>query len=153
MPKLKKKQIEYKGHIFDSSLEVNYFRYLENEKINLGIEDIICHPAYEIIPAAIKACPRCYNAGKVKSPKTGKDVKCTLCDGTGYKEISPSIFTPDFELLYIDGRREIIDVKGDFYKKSQIDKTFPIRKKLFEARYGLHVYVVTWDNVKGWEKK
>jgi len=153
LPKLKKKQIEYKGHIFDSSLEANFFRFLEVNREEMKIHEIICHPAYEIIPAAIKQCPRCYNAGKVKNPVTGNMVKCTYCKGTGYKDISPSIFTPDFEILYTDGRREIIDVKGDFFKKSQIDKTFPIRKKLFEARYGLHVYVVTWDNMKGWDKK
>jgi hypothetical protein len=150
---MKRHEVEYKGITFDSRLECRYYVYLERMQQELGIKEIKVHPQYEGLPAYAKVCPKCYGKGKVSSPKTGKPIKCSHCKATGYKDVEATIFTPDFELIYEDGRREVIDVKGGFYGKSQKDKTFPIRKKIFEWRYGLHVYVVQWQDGKGWVMK
>ena len=141
-------KIEYDDIQFDSLTEHNYYVYLKQQKDKLGIQEIIPHPKYEIIPAYIVQCINHCDFGKVPSPKTGKPVNCKHCKGEGFKQKAPSYYTADFKILYIDGRTEIIDVKGGF-----IQKDFPLRKKIFESRYGQHVFVVKWDRVKGWVKK
>lgn len=141
-------KIEHNGIVFDSQTEYFYYLHLLENGKAMGISEIIPHPPYEIIPAHVVQCVAYCQLGKVNSPKTGKTINCPKCKGKGYKYKQPAIYTPDFELVYEDGHHEIIDVKGGF-----IQKDFPLRKKIFESRYGQHVFVVKWDRVKGWVKK
>lgn len=141
-------KIEYDGIVFDSLTEHNYYVYLKENKDELGIQEIIPHPKYEIIPAHIVQCINYCDWGKVISEKTGKEINCPNCKGKAYKEKVASYYTPDFKIVYKAGHSEIIDVKGGF-----VQKDFPLRKKVFESRYAQHVFVVKWDRVRGWVKK
>ena len=50
-------------------------------------------------------------------------------------------YTPDFRVTYADGREEVVEVKG------YASRDYPLRKKLFEKRYGIAIVEVKTKDV------
>ncbi|MDC2867580.1 DUF1064 domain-containing protein [Bacillus sp. BP-3] len=120
-PKIRSKEIIYDGIKFDSKTECDYYKYLKTRDDVLKID---AHPEYELIPSfTIKS----------SITKSGKSKKQAMK------------FTPDFRVIYVDGRIEVVDVKGS---KKAINEGFPLRKKLWEYLHKQELIVVIWDDKK-----
>ena len=132
---------EYKGILFDSQTEAEYFKHLEKDKTVLAIET---QPKYQIIQPYKVVCRRCNGTGKKLNIATSNYNKCRICQGTGKKSKGGAIYTADFKVTYVDGFNEVIDVKG-----GPVNRDFPLRKKLLESMTGHEVVVVRWKN-KEW---
>ena len=90
------------GRVFDSKAERDYYLLVLLPLLQSGeITAIKFQPKYELQPAFTK-------------------------NGKHYRAIT---YVADFEVLYKDGHKEIIDVKG------VETKVFRIKKKLFEYKY------------------
>ena len=50
MSKYNAKKVEYKGIVFDSKVEYEYFKYLEGRKFIDGFDYIEVQPRYELVP-------------------------------------------------------------------------------------------------------
>ncbi|WP_436870273.1 DUF1064 domain-containing protein [Staphylococcus shinii] len=50
MSKYNAKKIEYKGIVFDSTVECEYYQYLERQLNIFGFDEIEVQPKYELIP-------------------------------------------------------------------------------------------------------
>jgi hypothetical protein len=102
MTKYHSVKAEARGHIFDSKAERDYYLlHLLPLKQSGEIKKIIFQPKYELQPGFSK-------------------------NGKRYRAIT---YIADFEVIYADGHREIIDVKG------VETKVFRIKHKLFEYKY------------------
>lgn len=132
---------EYKGILFDSKTEANYYKYLEQDKTVLHID---IQPKYQIIEPYKVFCNRCSGVGKILNVGTSRYNKCRVCRGTGKKPKGGAVYTADFKVTYIDGFMEVIDVKG-----GPATRDFPLRKKLLETKTGQEVVVVRWKD-KEW---
>lgn len=142
----KKQQIQVGEHLFDSRDEARYYLKLEADP---AVKEIVLHPEFTIIDSYEVVCYRCTGSGKLPSPKTGMPINCSLCKGKGKRKKGKSIYTADFKVTYIDGYEEIIDVKGS--RKQGDNETFPLRKRLFESKYGVELIVMR--SIKGeWRK-
>ena len=128
------KKITYKGIDFDSQTEFLFYRHLERDP---AVKDIQVQPVFQIIEKYEVTCKRCTGTGKRPSPKTGNPINCTLCQGKRKREKPGAIYTADFEVTYIDGYTEIIDIKG-----GPVTRDFPLRKKLFEMKTGMELIVI-----------
>ncbi|WP_412676131.1 DUF1064 domain-containing protein [Bacillus paranthracis] len=121
-PRIKQKKVTYDGIDFDSQSEMNYYKYLKGRE---DVTHVECHPSYTLVPSF-----------EIKSSitKSGKSKKTAMR------------FTPDFKVTYLDGRIEVVDVKGS---KKAINEAFPIRKKLWEYLNKQELIVVIWDKKLG----
>ncbi|MEW9204200.1 DUF1064 domain-containing protein [Bacillus wiedmannii] len=101
---------------------MNYYKYLKGRE---DVAHIECHPSYTLVPTF-----------EIKSSitKSGKSKKAAMR------------FTPDFKVMYSDGRVEVVDVKGH---KKAINEGFPLRKKLWEYLNKQELIVVIWDKKLG----
>lgn len=54
MSKYNAKKIEYKGHVFDSKVECEYYQYLESKMNGVNYDHIEIQPRYELIPKTDK---------------------------------------------------------------------------------------------------
>ena len=100
--KYNNKKVEADGILFDSKAERDYYLLCILPRIQSGeIKSVKFHPKYVLLPAFEK------NSRK-------------------YRAIT---YSADFEVLYRDGRKEVIDVKG------VETKVFMLKKKLFEHKY------------------
>ncbi|MCR6795657.1 DUF1064 domain-containing protein [Bacillus paranthracis] len=105
---------------------MKYYKYLKGRE---DVTHIECHPSYTLVPSF-----------EIKSSitKSGKSKKSAMK------------FTPDFKVMYSDGRVEVVDVKGS---KKAINEGFPLRKKLWEYLNKQELIVVIWDKKLGeWTK-
>lgn len=50
MSKYNAKKVEYKGHVFDSKVECEYYQYLESKMNGVNYDRIEIQPRYELIP-------------------------------------------------------------------------------------------------------
>lgn len=82
--KFKNKKVEYKGILFDSMLERDYYIELLRLQKKGTVKSVELQPSFELIP-------RFKRHGKTHRPMT---------------------YTADFEVEYEDGTVEIIDTKG-----------------------------------------
>lgn len=138
-------KVEYDGHIFDSSTEYEFYVYMKYLRKEFGIKEIIIQPHYTLIESYEVKCWKCYGTGKVYNDKSKRENKCRRCDDGIVTK--PSItFTPDFKIIYEDGREIIVDVKGF---KGQ-DKGFNLRKRIFESIHGREINIVRFVPSKGW---
>jgi hypothetical protein len=128
------------GYEFDSLTEGEFYKYLKNRD---DIQDIIVHPSFILMEGFEIQCGRCHY-GKVKSQKTGREIKCTRCKGKGYITRQPWTYTPDFAVKWDETftKYSYYDVKGGFK-----DSKFNYVKKMFENKIKSELLVV--KQVKG----
>jgi len=108
--KYNNKKVEVNGILFDSKAERDYYLLCILPLIQSGeIKSVKFHPKYVLLPAFKK-------------------------NGRKYRAIT---YFADFEVVYRNGKREVIDVKG------VKTKVFMLKRKLFEHKYKkLHLKVV-----------
>lgn len=128
------------GKEFDSLTEGGFYKHLKSRD---DVKKILVHPTFTLVEGFQIFCGRC-DRGKVKSPKTGKKIKCTRCGGSGIINRQPWTYTPDFVVYWKDEDRDVsfYDVKGGFK-----DAKFNYVKKMFEWTYKTELLVV--KEVKG----
>lgn len=100
--KYKNKKVEINGIVFDSIMESDYYKYLQEQVCDGLIKEVRLQPTFLLIPAFQK------NKQKIR--------KIT--------------YKADFHVFYADGTEFVIDVKGvetkDFkLKKKLFDYTYP----------------------------
>jgi hypothetical protein len=134
-------QTEYKGILFDSQTEANYYKHLEKDD---SIRHIELQPEYQIIKPYKVVCSRCKGLGTILNVRTSNYNKCRLCAGEGARMKAGAKYTADFKVLFQDGSYEIVDVKG-----GPVERDFPLRKKLLESKSGQEVVVIRFKN-KEW---
>ena len=54
MSKYNAKKVEYKGHVFDSKVECEYYQFLESKMNGVNYDRIEIQPRYELIPKTDK---------------------------------------------------------------------------------------------------
>lgn len=141
--KIAQKKTVYDGIEFDSLLERDYYMHLQGDP---GIVDVQLQPAYTLIDSFHVDCGKCWGDGKKTSASTGRLIQCASCKGTGLSKRPGAIYTADFKVTHANGYEEIIDCKG------WANESFPLRKKMFEAKYKKRLVVV--ERKKGeWIKK
>lgn len=59
------------------------------------------------------------------------------------KKVRPITYSADFEVIYTNGKCEVIDVKG--FETQQ----FAIRKKLFEGKFRIPLKLITYSRLDG----
>lgn len=126
------------GIEFDSIAESEFYKELKKDPTVKSIE---LQPQFEIIKPYKVECKRCCGFGQVYNSRTGNYNKCRLCNGKGKRTKRGAVYTADFQVKYIDGHEEVIDVKG-----GRVSHDFPLRKKLFEMAYGKELVIVRKKN-------
>lgn len=115
MNKYNAKKVVVDGITFDSVAESRYYKYLIG-LLNEGVvESFEMQKSYTLLD-------------KFAHPKTGKTIRAIK-------------YIPDFEVLYTDGRVEVVDVKG--FMKNPV---FLLKAKLFMFRYQVPLLVVKYDS-------
>ena len=104
------------GHTFDSRLEMQFYEHLLGLQEKGLIEEIKLQPKYILFEGY------------------------TL-EG---KKVRPITYSADFEIIYSDGKCEVVDVKGF------VTETFAIKKKLFEGKFHIPLKLVTYTKIDGW---
>ena len=99
------------GHLFDSLAEARHYKELKLLQKAGVILDIELQPKFEIVPS-------------YKHPETGRKIAATY-------------YKADFRVTYLDGRVEIVDVKGTR------TPVYALKKKLFESKYGIPIKEVS----------
>lgn len=97
--KYKNKKIEVDGHLFDSKVEAEYYIYLKQRN---DVKRITLQPKYLLIDSF--------------EDYQGKKIRSTF-------------YVADFEVEYLDGRIEVVDVKG------MATEAAKLKRKLFMALY------------------
>lgn len=114
MNKYNAKKVTIDGITFDSVAESRYYKYLLG-LLNEGVvESFEMQKSYTLLD-------------KFAHPKTGKTIRAIK-------------YIPDFEVLYTDGRVEVVDIKG--FMKNPV---FLLKAKLFMFRYQIPLTVIKWD--------
>lgn len=121
MGKIKHKITEVDGIKFHSKMESEFYEYLKNEKAIGNVKSFTLQPTFILQDKFIIV------DGKT-IPGTDPDFE-KIKRKTKSKTISAIKYISDFDIIYKDGRREIIDVKG------QETADFKIKKKMFHFRY------------------
>lgn len=142
-----KKLVTVGEHTFDSETEARYFIKLSNDP---SVKEIVLQPQFTIVPEYLYRCIRCKGIGLVPSPKTDKPIKCGLCKGEGKRKSGKSVYTADFQVTYVNGYVEVIDVKGK--DKKADNETFPLRKQLFQYYTGMELVIERFIPGKGWQR-
>ena len=115
MNKYNAKKVEIDGIKFDSVAESRYYKYLLG-LLNEGVvESFEMQKPYTLLD-------------KFPHPKTGKTIRAIK-------------YVPDFEVIYTDGRVEVVDIKG--FMKNPV---FLLKAKLFMFRYQVPLLVVKYDS-------
>lgn len=128
------KKVEFQGIEFDSQTEFLYYRHLKNDPT---VRNIQLQPEFQIIDSYKVTCKRCVGVGTITNVNTGNANKCRLCSGKGRRDKPGAKYTADFEVTYIDGLVEVVDIKG-----GPVTRDFPLRKKLFEMKTGVELIVI-----------
>ena len=128
------KKVSVDGIIFDSKAEAEFYKYLRDHD---GVEDFKCQPSYIVLDDYTTRCVRCQGDGTVINEGTGNANKCTLCKGEGYRKKRGITYTADFVVEWADGKTDVIDVKG-----GPTTPTFNLKRKLFEALFGVELLIV-----------
>ena len=117
MSKYKNKKVEYDGITFDSKKEADYYHQLKWLKANKQIKGFELQPKFIL---------------QEKFKKNGKH----------YRAIT---YKADFKVIGLDGKAEIIDIKGF------VTPMFSIKQKMFEKNFpDLSLKVLYHTKAKGW---
>ncbi len=143
MGKIKHKKTVVDGIEFDSKTEAEYYQYL---KTLPDVDEIQLQPHYILLGSFQPLCHNCQGKGEVLNERTNNMNKCKRCDGVGYKDRLPWTYRADFDVLYKDGTKETIDVKG------HANERFPLVKKMWEHQNKRELIVVKKKG-KGWVRK
>lgn len=133
MAKINSVKTTIDNYEFDSLTEGAFYEHLKSRD---DVKEIVVHPTYTMLEEFEIHCGRCFN-GKVLSPKTGNEIKCSRCKGTGLIKRQPWTYTPDFLVHWEKGYYSYFDVKGGWK-----DAKFNYVKKMFEKRYHIELLVV-----------
>lgn len=115
MNKYGAKKVEIDGIVFASRAEGRYYEHLLDLMHDGVVESFEMQKSYTLLD-------------KFPHPKTGKTIRAIK-------------YVPDFEVIYTDGRVEVVDVKG--FMKNPV---FLLKAKLFMFRYQVPLIVVKWDS-------
>lgn len=115
MNKYNAKKVEVDGIKFDSVAESRYYKYLLGLLDDGVVESFEMQKPYTLLD-------------KFPHPKTGKTIRAIK-------------YVPDFEVIYTDGRVEVVDIKG--FMKNPV---FLLKAKLFMFRYQVPLLVVKYDS-------
>ena len=113
MNKYNAKKITIDGITFDSKAEGAYYQHLLRLQAAGEVEEFTMQKPYTLLD-------------KFAHPKTGKTIRAIK-------------YIPDFEVIYSDGRVEVVDIKG------METPAFAIKAKLFMFRYQVPLVVVKYD--------
>lgn len=113
MSKYGAKKVTIDGITFDSKAESFYYKYLLGLMESGVVESFEMQKPYTLLD-------------KFPHPKTGKTIRAIK-------------YVPDFEVIYTDGRVEVVDVKG-----MQTD-VFRMKCKLFMFRYQIPLVLVKYN--------
>ena len=113
MNKYGAKKVEIDGHVFDSRAEGRFYEHLLDLMHDGVVESFEMQKPYTLLD-------------KFPHPKTGKTIRAIK-------------YVPDFEVIYTDGRVEVVDVKG-----MQTD-VFRMKCKLFMFRYQIPLVLVKYN--------
>ena len=114
MSKYGAKKVTIDGITFDSKAEGRYYEHLKKLKKTGVVEDFEMQKAFTLLD-------------RFAHPQTGRIVRAVT-------------YRADFEVIYADGRVEVVDVKG--FMKNPV---FLIKQKLFMFRYQIPLVIVKWD--------
>ena len=114
MNKYGAKKVTIDGITFDSISEGRYYNHLLDLMHDGVVESFEMQKPYTLLD-------------KFAHPKTGKTVRAIK-------------YVPDFEVIYTDGRVEVVDIKG--FMKNPV---FLLKAKLFMFRYQIPLIVIKWD--------
>ena len=114
MNKYNAKKVTVDGITFDSVAESRYYKYLLGLIAAGEVESFEMQKSYTLLD-------------KFPHPKTGKTIRAIK-------------YVPDFEVIYTDGRVEVVDIKG--FMKNPV---FLLKAKLFMFRYQIPLTVIKWD--------
>ena len=112
MNKYNAKKVEIDGIVFDSRAEGRFYEHLLDLMHDGVVESFEMQKPYTLLD-------------KFPHPKTGKTIRAIK-------------YVPDFEVIYTDGRVEVVDVKG-----MQTD-VFRMKCKLFMFRYQIPLVLVKY---------
>ena len=113
MNKYNAKKVEIDGIVFDSRAEGRFYEHLLDLMHDGVVESFEMQKPYTLLD-------------KFPHPKTGKTIRAIK-------------YVPDFEVIYTDGRVEVVDVKG-----MQTD-VFRMKCKLFMSRYQIPLVLVKYN--------
>jgi len=113
MNKYNAKKVEIDGIVFDSRAEGMFYEHLLDLMHDGIVESFEMQKPYTLLD-------------KFPHPKTGKTIRAIK-------------YVPDFEVIYTDGRVEVVDVKG-----MQTD-IFKMKCKLFMFRYQIPLVLVKYN--------
>lgn len=113
MNKYGAKKVTIDGIVFDSISEGRYYNHLLDLMHDGVVESFEMQKPYTLLD-------------KFAHPKTGKTIRAIK-------------YIPDFEVIYTDGRVEVVDVKG-----MQLPE-FKIKAKLFMFRYQIPLIIVQYE--------
>ena len=113
MSKYNAKKVEIDGIVFDSRAEGRFYEHLLDLMHEGVVESFEMQKPYTLLD-------------KFPHPKTGKTIRAIK-------------YVPDFEVIYTDGRVEVVDVKG-----MQTD-VFRMKCKLFMFRYQIPLVLVKYN--------
>ena len=113
MNKYNAKKVTIDGITFASKSEGRYYQHLLGLMESGVVESFEMQKPYTLLD-------------KFPHPKTGKTIRAIK-------------YVPDFEVIYTDGRVEVVDVKG-----MQTD-VFIMRCKMFMFRYQIPLVIIAWD--------
>ena len=113
MNKYNAKKVEIDGIVFDSRAEGRFYEHLLDLMRDGIVESFEMQKPYTLLD-------------KFPHPKTGKTIRAIK-------------YVPDFEVIYTDGRVEVVDIKG-----MQTD-VFRMKCKLFMFRYQIPLVLVKYN--------
>ena len=116
MNKYNAKKVEIDGIVFNSRAEGRFYEHLLDLMHDGVVESFEMQKPYTLLD-------------KFPYPKTGKTIRAIK-------------YVPDFEVIYTDGRVEVVDVKG-----MQTD-VFRMKCKLFMFRYQIPLVLVKYNKKK-----
>lgn len=113
MSKYGAKKVTIDGITFDSKAEGRYYEHLLKLKKTGAVEDFEMQKAFTLLD-------------RFAHPQTGRIVRAIT-------------YKADFEVLYADGRIEVVDIKGF------LTPEFKIKAKMFMFRYQIPLVLLKWS--------
>ena len=114
MNKYNARKVTIDGITFSSKAESFYYEHLLDLMHEGVVESFEMQKPYTLLD-------------KFPHPKTGKTIRAIK-------------YVPDFEVIYTDGRVEVVDIKG--FMKNPV---FLLKAKLFMFRYQIPLVIIAWD--------